>query len=231
MHSGGTDLLIAFMIHALIFDLDGTLVHSLPGLAASLNRILPQAGLPKHPESVVRGFIGNGIRKLVERAVPEEFPQADLDKLVQLMNEDYASSWTDGTAPYTGVTDALEQLSSMGTQLSVLSNKPHQFCKKITDHVFPQIEFAAVLGLRDQVPAKPNPKGAIELAKTLSTPPTEIAFLGDSTMDIITARNAAMIEIAASWGYHDLPALKAENPTHLIHKVEDLIPLLKQINH
>jgi len=214
------------MIHAIILDLDGTLVHSLPGLTASLNRVLSVNRLPLHPEEKVRGFIGNGIHKLVERASPAELDHALLDSLCQQMSDDYAASWKDGSAPYPGIAKTLHRLSQEGIELAVFSNKPHIFCQKMTDTLLPGIAFKTVLGQRDGTAIKPDPAGALEIAKRLALQPDQIAFLGDSTIDIATARNAGMLPIAATWGYHDIPALEAEHPAHIIHNIEELPALI-----
>ena len=220
--------MIPTVIRAVIFDLDGTLVHSLPGIAASLNRTLEKASLPTHPECVVRGFIGDGMRVLIERALPHQIPDKDLTSMVQILKKDYASTWKRGTTPYPGVTDALQELQSLPIGTAVLSKKPHVFCKEITDHLFPEIEFSAVIGQRDSIAAKPDPRGALEVAKTLDTHPSEVGFLGDSTVDLVTARNAGMFPIAATWGYHDVPPLRAESPAHEINNIKELLKIVSQ---
>lgn len=217
------------MTPAIIFDLDGTLIHSLPGLCASLNRVLEKNNLPIHPENTVRSFIGNGIHKLVQRAVPDDFKQPSILALIDQMSQDYASTWKTGTRPYPGIVDALNKLTEKGIVLAVFSNKPHVFCREMTDCLFPDILFTSVIGQREGVPVKPDPTGAIDIAQSLGIPPEKITFLGDSTIDIITAKNAGMIDIAASWGYHDLPALEAEQPTHMIHDILELLPLLEAV--
>ncbi len=219
-------LMLGGVIRSVIFDLDGTLIHSLPGLAASLNRVLQEAGLPIHPEQAVRSFIGNGIYKLVERAVPTGYPTEDTQHLVPLMSADYAATWKEGTSPYPGVAEALETLARRNISTAVLSNKPDIFCRQMTDHLFPGIPFSVVLGQRDGTPTKPDPTGAFATADALGTPPREIAFLGDSTIDLATARNAGMIAIAATWGYHDLAALESERPAHLIHHIRELLAIV-----
>lgn len=217
------------MIPAVIFDLDGTLIHSLPGLCASLNRVLEKNNLPVHPEVKVRTFIGNGIHKLVQRAAPDDFEVNSIQALCEQMSQDYASTWKIGTRPYPGITETLNTLTEEGVALAVFSNKPHVFCREMTDFLFPDTVFTSVLGQREGVPVKPNPAGAIAIAQSLDIPAEKIAFLGDSTIDVVTAKNAGMIDIAASWGYHDLPALEAEQPTHLIHDINALLPLLREL--
>lgn len=218
------------MINAVIFDLDGTLIHSLPGLASSLNRILDRHQLPTHSELKVRGFIGNGIRKLVERAAPINITPKTLDLICAQMSSDYAESWKSGTSPYPNITSILHELSNQGIALAVFSNKPHIFCREMTDYLFPDIVFTEVIGQREGIPTKPDPAGAYDIAKNLGVSPDNIVFLGDSTIDIATARNAGMIQVAANWGYHDLPALEGEKPTHIILDIRELPSLLQKIN-
>ena len=219
------------MIRAVVFDLDGTLINSLPAIAASLNRVLEEHDLPTHSQQRVRTFIGDGIAKLVERAVPQDIldksPEGEaLQQLITAMMVDYAATWHTGTHPYSGVEATLQSLLDQGTSIAVFSNKPDVYCKEITDRLFPTITFTKVLGQREGVPVKPDPAGAYHVAESLGIPITEIAYLGDSTIDVHTARNAGMLAIAASWGYHDLPALEATQPDHLIDSIEKLLPII-----
>ncbi len=218
--------MIASMIRAVIFDLDGTLIHSLPGLANSLNRVLGKNNLPTHSEHAVRSFIGDGIIKLVERATPNGLDHGEILRLTDEMKADYAATWETGSPPYPGTLEVLQTLTRHQIGIAVFSNKPDIYCKKITDHVFPGIHFARVLGQRQGVPVKPAPDGALEVAKSLNVDAGEIAFVGDSTMDLQTAHNAGMTAVAATWGYHDTPALAAQNPHHTITHISELLPIL-----
>ncbi|MFK7909801.1 MAG: HAD family hydrolase [Akkermansiaceae bacterium] len=213
------------MIRCIIFDLDGTLVHSLPGIAASLNRTLDAAGMNTHSESNVRGFIGNGIGKLVERAAPDVTGDA-LANLVDGMRADYAATWKEGTHPYPKVTETLEKLAQEGIPITVLSNKPDEYCREITDYLFPDIHFPIVRGQLKNAPSKPDPSGALSICRELDICPAETALVGDSTIDLETARNAGMIAVAATWGYHDPPALASLNPEQTIHSMSALINAL-----
>jgi len=218
------------MIRAVIFDLDGTLIHSLPGLANSLNRVLSAHNLPTHSESAVRGFIGHGIRNLIAQATPKGTSPKMQSQIVQETSDDYAKTWKTGSTPYPNIKEVLSELSDQQLALAVFSNKPDIFCRKMTDFLLPEIHFAEVLGQREGTPVKPDPTGALKIAQSLGFEPHEIAFLGDSTIDVATARNAGMLAIGASWGYHDLPALKAESPDHLIHSILELPQILNAKN-
>ncbi|NWK54049.1 HAD family hydrolase [Verrucomicrobiaceae bacterium N1E253] len=217
------------MIRSIIFDLDGTLVHSLPGLARALNRVLQKHKLPTHPEAVVRGFIGDGIKKLVERACPADYSDEQIQLIEQDMVKAYADTWQTGSPPFTGIIETLDQLKKRGIPLAIFSNKPHHFCQEFAEFLFPGT-FMVVIGQREGVPVKPDPTGALETAALLGIPAEDTAFVGDSTMDIATAHNAGMLALAATWGYHNQDRLEKEHPHHLLHDITELIPLLESLN-
>jgi phosphoglycolate phosphatase len=211
----------------LIFDLDGTLVDSLPGIAASLNRTLTAHGLPGHSDDRVRSFIGDGIRNLMLRAIPRGAEPATVESLLGLYRKDYALSWQSGTTVYPGVANLLDELQRSGFEMAVLSNKVHDFTVEMVHAMFPSIRFAAVLGQRDGIPHKPNPAGALQLADILGTSPGNCVVIGDSTMDLETAANAGMRAIAVTWGYHDRDRLAAAGATRLIGHPAELPALLE----
>lgn len=191
------------MHSALIFDLDGTLVESLPGIAASLNRALALHGLPGHGEAAVRGFIGDGARMLVTRAMDPGEVAPQLESVLRCFAEDYAVSWPHGTQPFNGINALLADLRARGIPLAVLSNKPHVFTTEIVGKLFPRDTFVAVLGNREGLPHKPDPAGALEIAAMLGVAPENCVLIGDSTMDLDTALNAGMASIAVTWGYQN----------------------------
>lgn len=200
------------MNHGLIFDLDGTLVDSLSGIAASLNRSLTRSGQPQHTRSAVRGFIGNGARVLVERALPAGTDEALLATVEQGFKDDYDLSWQHGTAPYDGIFEMLETLQARGHPLAVLSNKPHPFTQTIVARLFPSIHFTAVLGQRPGIFHKPDPAGALEISALFGLEPRDCTVIGDSIPDVETARNAGMRSVAVMWGFCDRDRLLAANP-------------------
>lgn len=216
------------MKHGLIFDLDGTLVDSLQGIAASLNRALALSGLPTHPAAVVRGFIGNGAQVLVQRAAPHGEDESSLTAIGQAFKVDYDLTWPAGTFAYDGIVQLLENLQFQGFPLAVLSNKPHPFTEAIVAKIFPTIRFSMVLGQRAGIPHKPDPTGALEISHSLQLDPANCIVIGDSTMDLETARNAGMKAIAVTWGYHDRESLIAAGAERLADHPASLLALLFQ---
>ena len=215
------------MKQALIFDLDGTLVDSLRGIAASLNRALAASGLSTHPEAAVRGFIGNGSRILIQRAAPPDADAALLQQVEQAFKTDYDLTWPAGTTVYAGITDLLESLQARSYPLAVLSNKPHPFTAVIVSRLFPTIRFAAVLGQRGGIPHKPDPAGALEISSSLKLRPQDCIVIGDSTMDLETASNAGMMAIAVTWGFHDRERLVAAGAEAIANDPAALLELVQ----
>jgi phosphoglycolate phosphatase len=209
----------------LIFDLDGTLVDSLDGIAASLNWALAQSYLPGHPRESVRKMIGNGARVLVERAVPADSAASLVDRVEAAFKVDYDRTWPTGTVPYAGIPELLQTLHARGYPLAVLSNKPHAFTEAIVAQVFPNVTFSVVLGQRTGIPHKPDPSGAFEIARLLNLPPKSCAIIGDSSMDIETARNAGMAAIAVTWGFQDAEWLTSHQPSRMVTTPAELDPL------
>jgi phosphoglycolate phosphatase len=201
----------------LIFDLDGTLVDSLQGIAASLNHALDLSNCPPHSLNAVRGFIGNGSRILIQRAAPAGSSEGLIDAIEQSFKKHYEATWPQGTFAYEGIADLLEKLQQQGYPLAVLSNKPHPFTAAIVAKIFPSICFSAVLGQRPGIPHKPDPTGALEISQTLGLIPADCVIIGDSTMDIETANHAGMKIIAVTWGFHDCEHLHAAGASQIVH--------------
>lgn len=200
----------------LIFDLDGTLADSLPGISASLNHSLTIHGRPTRPQASIRNFVGDGVAMLIKRALGESDEATLANAVIETFKQHYDTNWHHGTHPYPAIIEVLETLTEAGYPLAVLSNKPHAFTTAITTRVFPSIKFATVLGQRDGIPHKPEPHGALEIAKMAGHTPQDCIVIGDSTMDLETARRAGMRAIAVTWGYHDRERLIEAGATHMI---------------
>lgn len=205
-----------------IFDLDGTLVDSLPAIAMGLNHALASEGHPVYEEATVRSFIGDGIEMLIARALPDH-PNGRT-AVLERFRDWYADGWRKGTVIYPGIEYVLETLRTRGAVLAVLSNKPHRFAVEIVEALFPGV-FDVVLGQREGVPHKPDPAGLRDILEHESWIAETSGMIGDSTMDLETAVRGGIASIAVTWGYHDRARLEAMKPDAIVQRPEDLLEL------
>ncbi|WP_028318160.1 HAD family hydrolase [Desulfobulbus elongatus] len=213
--------------HAVLFDLDGTLLDTLEDLAAAANRVLADQGLPRHPVDAYRHFVGDGLRVLVERMLPADRRDAAMvGGAVAAFQEAYARTWHDRSAPYPGIADLLDRLTAEGVRLSILSNKPDAFTRLCVQRLLPRWHFDPLLGQRDGVPKKPDPTAALEIARLLHLDPAQILYVGDSGVDMRTARAAGMVAAGVLWGFRDEAELTRTGAQHLVARPEELLPLV-----
>jgi phosphoglycolate phosphatase len=212
-------------LQAIIFDLDGTLIDSLSDIAIAANYALTTLHQPTHPRDAYRLMVGYGADVLFQKALPPAathlVPQA-----LDLYKEFYSRHPDDHAALFPGITDLLDTLARRGTPIAVLSNKPHVNTLLCVQQMLGRWPWHTVLGHRDNGPKKPQPDGALEIARALGLPPADIAFLGDSEPDMQTATAAGMLPLGALWGYRTPELLTACGARHLLHKPADLLPLL-----
>ncbi len=209
----------------MIFDLDGTLLNTLPDLADAVNYGLRIVGLPPASDPEVRSWVGEGLPTLCRRAM-RGAPGVSLDELQAAVTTYYAEHRLDKTAPYPGIPELLDELTLRGLPLGVLSNKPHLHTAPIVEAYFARWSFAAVMGYTQEDRRKPDPRTSIEIAAAMRLPPGEVALLGDSDTDMLTARNAGLIPLGATWGYRDRDVVAAAGARHLIDRPSDVLKLL-----
>jgi phosphoglycolate phosphatase len=212
---------------AVIFDLDGTLLDTLEDLGEAVNRVLSAWGFPVHPIDAFRFFIGDGVAKLIERALPEDKRDAEtLRSCLEAFRADYDRHWNIKTRPYHGIGALLDELTARGLKQAILSNKPHEFTGLCVRELLPKWSFDAVIGQREGVPMKPDPAGALEIARTLGTPPEDFLYLGDTAVDIRTAIAAGMTPVGALWGFRPAKELRESGATILIEQPLEILKLL-----
>ncbi len=188
------------MIRALIFDLDGTLVNSLPGIANALNLALADFDLSPLQEAEVEALIGKGALSLAERALPASHREHGPALLEKFLSH-YRETWRSGTHLFPGILQALLDLQQQGYHMAVLSNKMHHGTVEIVNELFPKDLFHPVYGQREGIPQKPDPGVALEIIASWNLTPAEVAYVGDSSVDLATAQNAGMIPLIFDWGY------------------------------
>lgn len=207
-----------------IFDLDGTLLDTLGDLAASCNYALRVHGLPERTVEEVRRFVGNGVRKLMERAVPEGCPQAQFDEVYAAFRRHYLDHSLDTTRPYDGVPELLAELRRRGRRVAVVSNKFYAATQALVRHFFGD-EVAVAIGERENIRRKPAPDTVLEALRQLGMPRETAVYIGDSDVDIDTARNCGMSCISVLWGFRDEPFLRAHGAATLVRRPEDILVL------
>jgi phosphoglycolate phosphatase len=214
---------------AAIFDLDGTLVDSLSDIADSMNRVLSLHGFPIHPLSDYRQFIGDGMRVLVTRALPEGLSDSKLiDLCLSQMKDEYSRNWNCKTRVYGEIPQLLKYLSDKGLVLSVLSNKPHEFTVKVIEHYFGNSVFKEILGA-GKFPKKPDPSSALSIAQSLRISPSDFLYLGDSAVDMKTAKSAGMFACGCLWGFREKEELLDSGADLIAEKPEYVIRFMEKI--
>jgi len=210
-----------------IFDLDGTLVDSLQDIAYSMNQVLLKNDLPQHSLEDYRYFVGGGIRNLVQKALPEDYRN---DKFISTFFNDmvkvYSKHYLDQTRPYNGIEQLLDELSIRKLKLAVFSNKTDELTKLIVAELFAKWDFKEVLGSGKDIPRKPDPTGALYISRKLEVSSDKFIFVGDTGMDMKTAKEAGMYAVGVSWGYRDVESLKADGADQIITNPLDLIRIL-----
>lgn len=210
-----------------IFDLDGTLLNTIADLAAATNQALQQEGFPTHETDAYRFFVGNGINKLFERALPEqERTEKNILKIRSLFIPYYDVHNVDLSRPYPGIPELLAALQQKGIMLGVASNKYQAATQKLIAHYFPNISFVEVLGQREGIPAKPDPSIVNDILAKAGVEREEVLYVGDSNVDMQTAHNAGVTAVGVAWGFRPRTELEALHPAHILEKAEDLLPLL-----
>lgn len=205
-----------------IFDLDGTLLNSLPDLVISTNYALAEMGFSQRTTEEVRTFIGNGVRLLIERAVPNGTDKKLVDKCFDIFKQYYLEHGMDNTKPYDGVISMLGELKNRGKRTAVVSNKFYDATQELCEHYFGSLLDVAI-GENNELRKKPAPDIVFEALRQMETVKEEAVYIGDSDVDIQTARNCGLPCISVLWGYRDKKFLLANGASEFISSPSELI--------
>ncbi|MGW8314064.1 MAG: HAD family hydrolase [Bacteroidales bacterium] len=184
-----------------IFDLDGTLVHTIEDIAAAANMMFTRNGMSVHGVDYYLQWIGSGAVRFIEQALGKQVEREELMQYVSEFKEIYSENLHDKSRIFEGIPDVLDAFAERGIKLALLSNKPHAMTVKVADHYLSRWTFHPVLGQREEVPRKPDPAAALEIAGIMGADPGNILFVGDSENDILTAVAAGMMPVGVTWGY------------------------------
>ena len=210
-----------------IFDLDGTLLNTIADLAEATNQALEKLNFPTHSQEAYFHFVGNGIAKLFERALPPTVRTSrNIQKMRELFVPYYDKHNIDQTAPYKGIKPLLRKLSERKIKLAVASNKYQIATEKLIAHYFPEIPFVAICGQQEGIPTKPNPLLIQHIINQANVTTSDTLYVGDSDVDMQTAQNAGVESCGVLWGFRSREELAAYHPILLAEKPEDILRIL-----
>lgn len=212
-----------------IFDLDGTLLNTIADLADSTNIALAKNGFPTHPVEAYRFFVGNGINKLFERALPEG--KKSEDNILRIRKDflDYYSlHHSDKSTPYPGITELLQELNRQHIQLAVASNKYDEATKELIPYYFPHIPFIAIFGQREKIAPKPDPTIIHDILAIAEITKEDVLYVGDSGVDMQTAINAGITSCGVTWGFRPRTELEQFHPDYIINDPKEILTIIKR---
>lgn len=217
-------------VQAVLFDLDGTLLDTLDDIADSANFALGRLGFPTHPTEAYRHFVGDGMRVLLTRVLPEDMRTSDkIAEITKIYSEHYTLHSLDKTKPYKGAPEmlkALKEISAFPPKLAVISNKPDAQAQKTIEHFFGRGTFDYSSGGIDGVPLKPHPAMALRALNAMCVLPERSVFVGDSGMDMKTAKSAGCRAVGVTWGFREADELTLNGADLLISAPSELISLI-----
>lgn len=212
-----------------IFDLDGTLLNTIADLGEAANHALRLSGYPVHSLSAYPFYVGNGVNKLLERVLPEDArTPAVIADMREKFVEYYDAHNTVHSAPYPGIPELLASLSKMGIRMAVASNKYQAAVSALIAHFFPGIEWAAVEGQKDGVPVKPDPSVVFEILGKVPTPKADVLYVGDSGVDMETARRACVDSVGVTWGFRPVKELRDFYADNIVDRPVEILGLLNR---
>lgn len=217
------------MIDTVIFDLDGTLLDTLEDLADSVNYALSVFGLPARPISEIRNFVGNGVEKLIERAVAHRLSEVEEGRCLSIFKQHYSENMNNKTRPYDGILDLIKRLRNENYHIAIVSNKFDSAVKELNETYFEGL-FPVAIGESVSIARKPAPDSVYEALEQLHAMKESAVYIGDSDVDVMTAHNAGLPCIGVTWGFRDKELLLSMGAEYVIESPGELFSVLDRRN-
>ena len=214
------------MKKTVIFDLDGTLLDSIEDIASSMNKVLESLQLPTHKIEDYKHFVGGGVDILVENALSNQSKEIK-DEVIKRFKIEYDGKLHSKTLPYDGIYELLDELKKLDINLAVLSNTPHEFTVSYVNHFFKNYNFKEIHGQKKDVPKKPDPKAALDIVKCLDSSCENTYFIGDTKIDMQTAKSANMTAIGVLWGFRDEKELRDFGADFIVSNPLEILKIIK----
>lgn len=213
-----------------IFDLDGTMLNTIADLAEAANYALEKCGYPKHSPVAYPYYVGNGVRKLLERVLPEDERTAEnVELMFGHFIEYYGKNLTRYTEPYPGISQLLRDLRDNDIDIAVASNKYQAAVEELIGHFFSDLEWASISGQREGVPVKPDPSIVFGILSECPTPKAKVLYVGDSGVDMVTARRAGVTSVGVTWGFRGEKELRENYADHIVESTDEILRLALEI--
>ena len=214
---------------AVIFDLDGTLLDTLADIGNAANDVLAERGCPTHDLEAYRHFIGDGVATLFQRILPQGMPTPEL--IAECVSEfavAYGRRWNENSQIYPDVAALLDELVRRNIPIAILSNKPHDFVGVCVSEFLSAWPFEPLLGQREGIPRKPDPAGVFEVAESLGVTPELCVYVGDSSVDMLTAKNSGALAVGVAWGFRHVDELVEYGADRILDTPQQLLELLNE---
>lgn len=219
------------MKNLVIFDLDGTLLNTIDDLGDATNVALKECGYPVHPIDAYPMLVGGGVRKLLERATPQEAHTPEIQEtLRQHFMAYYNEHLTDHTVPYPGIPELLKTLTDCGIRIAVASNKYQHATTKLIRHFFGELPWVAIEGSKEDVPVKPDPSIVFEILSKSPTPKADVLYVGDSGVDMETAKRACVDVAGVTWGFRSVRELRQSGADVIVTEPSEILDLVRKDN-
>lgn len=216
------------MLKAILFDLDGTLVNSLADLAFAVNRALKTENFPTHEVEKFKYFVGDGMPKMVERALPEDRRDGEtVARMLKLLKDYYGNHFADFSTAYDDVPELVKELKNRGFTVAVVTNKAQNMADAVVKKFYGDM-FDGIFGMREGIPGKPDPTMALIAMKELGVTPEECVFIGDSGMDVATGVNSGALPVGELWGYRAEDELRENGAKYIISRPEELLSVIEE---
>lgn len=217
------------MKHLVIFDLDGTLLNTIADLGAATNYALRSGGYPEHSLTSYPMFVGRGVTRLMEHALPEDARKPDIiAPMLEKFKEYYIDHLADKTEPYPGIRELLRELDSRDIKLAVASNKYQAAVNKLISHFFGDVRWCAIEGQKEGVPTKPDPSIVFEILGKAPTRKSKVLYVGDSGVDMETARRACVDSCGVTWGFRPVKELRDSFADNIVNNPSEIIKVVER---